>query len=159
MGNAELVRRLGADEVHDYTSGSAVPSGVREFDAVYDMVSSPDPQDYGYEPEARQLLKPGGKYLAINGSQVDFLRSLISDRIGFNLQRRNFGIVEYKQRGSDLVWLAKCCNEGKLKPMVAKELPFTEAGVVEAFGELRSRRLKGKVVLAMDSVLPRVQSR
>merc|ERR1712196_508950 len=50
--NETLVRRLGADEVHDYTSGSSVPKDAKPFDAVYDMVSSPDAQDHSYESDA-----------------------------------------------------------------------------------------------------------
>lgn len=147
--NEAFVRKLGADEVHDYNSASAVPLNAGPFDAVYDMVSSPDAGDHCYEPDARPLLRSAGKYIAINGSPLDFLRSIISGRIGINLQRRDFAIVEYKQRGSDLAVLAGLCEQGKLRPAVARELPFTEAGIAEAFLELRSRRLRGKVVLAV----------
>ena len=90
--------------------------------------------------------------VAINGSLTDFMRSLLSSRIGINLQRNGFSLVEYKQRGSDLAILAEFCEQGKLKPIIGQEYPFTEAGVSDAIKALRSRRLRGKAVLVMADV-------
>merc|ERR1712007_102931 len=92
--NEAFVRELGADEVHDYTSGSAVPTGGAPFDVVYDMVSSFDAWDHQYEPDVRPLLSASGKYVCINGSLMDFGRSLLSSFIGVNLQRRDFNLVD-----------------------------------------------------------------
>merc|ERR1712151_21408 len=101
----------------------------KDFDVVYDMVSSPDPQDHKYEADVRPLLGPAGQYICINGSLLDFARSLISSRIGLNLQRRGFNLVDYKQRGTDLVALSNLVKQGTLRPIVAKEFPFTEDGL------------------------------
>lgn len=157
--NEAFVRELGADEVHDYNSGSPVPTGCPPFDVVYDMVSSTDPQDHQYEADVRPLLAPAGKYVCINGSLLDFVRSVVSNRIGLNLQRRGVNLVEYKQRSLDLQTLGRFAEEGRLRSIVARELPFTEEGIVEAVSAQRSRRLRGKVVLVMDDMSTPAKSR
>merc|ERR1712079_424174 len=118
------------------------------------MVSSPDPQDHKYEPDARPLLRPGGMYVAINGPLLDFVRAILSNRIGVNLHRRHYKLVDYQQRGEDLALLRDFAEQGNLRPVLAHEFRFTETGVAEAIAALRSRRVQGKVVLVMDETSP-----
>jgi len=57
----------------------------KQFDVIYDTVSSFDPSDPNYEPELRPLLKDGGRYVAINGMRADWLRGAIVSYCQYHL--------------------------------------------------------------------------
>lgn len=149
--NAELVRSLGADAVVDYAKGEEGMlkelTGLGPFDFAYDCVTSPDDPDY--EPLSRKVLKPDSPHIAINGGGFDWVRSLLSKAIGFNLQRRNFALVMKRDDSKQLAQIAEWVKEGRLKALVEATSPLTEEAVHAAFDKLKSRRTKGKLVITV----------
>ncbi len=61
--NVELVRRIGADHVIDYTRENFTTGAVR-YDVILDIVSS---QSW---PDCRRMLTDNGKYVAVGGEQT-----------------------------------------------------------------------------------------
>ena len=151
--NAPLARELGCDAVADYAQGAdALRAAVAEhgpYDVVYDTVTSPEDQDYG--PLAREVLKPGGMHVAINGSGGEWTRALLSKATGLRLQRSNYDLLLKKNDGAGVARLAAWAEAKQLRPLVDSVHPFTEEGVGAAFAKLKSRRAKGKIVVAVAS--------
>jgi NADPH:quinone reductase-like Zn-dependent oxidoreductase len=151
--NAQLARDLGCDAVADYAqSPEALRAAVAEhgpYDVCYDTVSSPEDQNYG--PLAREVLKPGGMLVAINGSGGEWTRALLSKATGLNLQRANYDLLLKKNDGAGVARMAAWVEAKKLKPLIDSTHPFTAEGVDAAFARLKSRRAKGKVVVAVAS--------
>jgi NADPH:quinone reductase-like Zn-dependent oxidoreductase len=151
--NAQLARDLGCDAAVDYAqSPEALQKAVAEhgpYDAVYDTVTSPEDPDYG--PLSRSVVKPGGMIVAINGSGGDWTRALLSKATGVNMQRSGFDLLLKQNDGAGVARLAGWVEEKKLRPLIDSTHPFTAEGVDAAFAKLKSRRAKGKVVVAVAS--------
>ena len=156
--NVDFVRQLGADEVVDYRSEEDMKRlQTFKFDVVYDTVTSLAEADPNYEPSLRPLLVEGGKYEAINGYTMDWLRGM-ADRLvdhffgvrGY-LQRRDYDLFLTTADHETLQHVATLFSEGVLKaaPMDST-FPLTAAGMDEAFSRMKSRRAVGKVVIAVD---------
>jgi len=145
--NVDLVKKLGAAEVVDYTRGIMHPKkfhGARAFDLVYDTVSSPEDMDY--EPIANPWAKAGTTYVAINGAGADWVRTLASSAFGMELQRENYDLIVPEINTKLLSELARLADEGKLTPLVDRVTDGLEDKTLrDAVERLRSRRSKGKV--------------
>ncbi|EKX46524.1 hypothetical protein GUITHDRAFT_70601 [Guillardia theta CCMP2712] len=159
--NADLVKSLGADFVHNYdTSQGPVPklqSEDEKFDCIYDTVSSPEPHDTDYEPLARPLLREKPKrpmYVGINGAIVDWIRALASKVLPFNIERTAYKLHMLNHSAEDLAVLADMCVQGKLRSVRGRLLKLgSEESVKSAFDTLKSRRTTGKLVFgASDEV-------
>jgi len=154
--NAEFVKALGADWVHCYdgADGQLPLSRKGEFDCIFDTVTSPD--DFNYEPTARVLLKAKRMYVAINGMVADWIRLLLGQALclGNGLQRSGYRLFTCQQKSSDLSALADLCTSAKLPltlddfSLTEKPLFTTQTHIDAAFTRLKSRRTKGKIVLA-----------
>ncbi len=159
--NADFVRSLGADQVITYdaddfmASFAAVVRACGPFDLVFDSVSSHDPRDarFAYERRIRRarprLLREDGMYIFIGGRVDDWVRAHARRFLGVNLfaKGRELFWVRFPNSASDLAALARFCAAGQLKVTLAHTLPFTEAGVREAFRLQMSRRIVGKIAI------------
>ena len=153
--NVELVKGLGADVVVDYTQQTqmnALIQGGRQFDIIYDTVSSFAPEDPDYEPTMRPLLKTGGKYVAINGYPLDWTRA-IWEKILFNpffnvsIQRKDYDLFLLTPTSQKLHVLATMIDSGQVaKTVVDTVYPLTEETLNEAFALIKSRRVVGKII-------------
>jgi NADPH:quinone reductase-like Zn-dependent oxidoreductase len=134
--NADLVRRLGAHQVLDYTHEDIrhLPEPVHVF---FDVFGN------GVFPEIRSRLTPRGRFI----STVPGLPIL---KWGF-LSRLAPGprahLVIVKSRAADLQILSGWIVEGRLHPVVDREYPLVEAAQAHAYVE--TRRARGKVVLTV----------
>ncbi|KAF4653779.1 hypothetical protein FOL47_010291 [Perkinsus chesapeaki] len=151
--NSEFVKSLGADEVLDYTKPDfAFPNKqcpTDSIDVVFDTVSSPE--DMNYEPLVRKSLKKDGVYIATNSpSRLDLARSILSNFLPVNLQRSGYYMVMADCRTHDLETLGGMVTNGELKVPIQEVLPFTEEGCKKAFELVKSRRVKGKIVVDME---------
>eukprot|EP00462_Mataza_sp_D1_P026632 CAMPEP_0175131498 /NCGR_PEP_ID=MMETSP0087-20121206/6574_1 /TAXON_ID=136419 /ORGANISM="Unknown Unknown, Strain D1" /LENGTH=296 /DNA_ID=CAMNT_0016413791 /DNA_START=121 /DNA_END=1011 /DNA_ORIENTATION=+ len=143
--NVGFVKELGADTVIDYTQQDF--SEVIEphsLDMVYDTVTSGDACDPDYEPQGRTVLKPGAMYCAINANASDWIRKFT---IG---ARKHYDLLLTTHSGEDLAVLAKWCQEGQLKPVIAQQVAFTWDNVKLLFEAQKSRRSVGKLVFNMQ---------
>eukprot|EP00300_Choanocystis_sp_HF-7_P021781 c20881_g1_i1.p1 GENE.c20881_g1_i1~~c20881_g1_i1.p1 ORF type:complete len:341 (-),score=88.38 c20881_g1_i1:797-1792(-) len=147
--NAEFVTSVGADVVHRYDAdGSLLPAVPEDeadrFDVVYDTVTSPE--DHNYEPEAQRLLKRGGQYVAINGGATKWI-GIAFKKIGLNFTGSNYHLFMADTNKADLTQLGEWLGAGKLNIEIAREFPFTEEAVREAFDNLKARRTRGKLII------------
>jgi NADPH:quinone reductase-like Zn-dependent oxidoreductase len=153
--NVALVESLGADAVIDYKDERAmqvVKAGGAQFDVIYDTVSSFAPEDPYYESEMQPLLKPGGKYVAINGSPMDWTRGILEQFVfkpllGMSIQRPDFDLFLVRPSTANLDRLTKLIDN-KIVPatVIDKTFPLDEKSIDAAFRRMKSRRTVGKIV-------------
>ncbi len=151
--NAELVRALGADEIIDYTT--------QDFSTVlrgYDMMLHS--QGAGTLDRGLSILKPGGLLVSINGTpDLEFARDhgrnavfrlairLISSRLRRKVRRMGlrYRFLFMRADGAQLTELARLFEQGALRPVTDRVVPFDQAAA--AMDYLASGRARGKVVV------------
>ena len=147
--SAAAVLSLGADACVDYNSDivTELLAGER-FDLIYDTVSSAEKGDdlrgVRYIDALRPCLKPGGKYVSINGTASEWIRALLCSCC---LPR---GVVLFFQSSSaeDLRYISSLVADQKLHATVdTVHSSFTEENCESAYARLKSRRAKGKLVI------------
>lgn len=150
----ELVRRLGADTVIDYTQESFADV-LHDYDAVLDLVGGKTLR------EAFRILKPGAGVVSIaglpepitatkdlgRGPGLAFLFRLIS--LGLRLAARRHGVA-YRYLfmhpdGQRLAKLAVLVAEGRLEVVIDRTFGFER--IADAFAYLEQGRAKGKVIV------------
>jgi NADPH:quinone reductase-like Zn-dependent oxidoreductase len=138
----DLVRSLGADEVHDYTAG-ALPEPEHRYDVILDIG--------GHRPlrTLRRLLAPRGR-LVIVGSETGGRwlggtdRQLRAMAISLFLRQR-LGTFMASENAADLAVLTGLVEAGQLAPAVDRTFPLSE--VAAAVTYLQQGRVRGKVVV------------
>ena len=145
--NSDYVKQLGANGVADYTVrdfdiARAFP--VHSMDLIVDTVSgTPESSDY-YHSGGKLLLKPHGRYVALNSlSTLDWARKLI------HWQRANYDLFITQQGKSDidLQAVARLIQQRKYRLNIAQEVPLIETPIRRALHELRLRHIRGKVMI------------
>lgn len=152
-----LVERLGADVVVDYTT-QRIEDHVRDVDGVFDLV--------GGETLATsfKVVKRGGKVVSVAGMpEPETARRDLERGAGLaalfwiaslplRAMARKHGVT-YRYlfmhpSGSELVELARMVEDGTLRPVIDRVVPF--ADIRDAIAYLESGRAKGKVVVRME---------
>jgi NADPH:quinone reductase-like Zn-dependent oxidoreductase len=151
-----LVRRLGADQVVDYTAGR-FEDAVGPVDGAFDLI--------GGDTLSRlfSVVKRGGKVVSIAGvpepatARIDLQRGpmlaalfwLVSAGVRRRARRRgvSYRLVFMRPDGSDLAELAELVDRRKLEVVVDRVVPFSS--IADAFTYLETGRAKGKVVVRM----------
>ena len=110
--NVNLVKSIGADDVIDYTRGDFTKT-VTRFDIIFDAVGKTS------KSACKNLLKPNGKYVSVNGSA------------GKNT--------------NDLLTLKEIIESGKLKTMIDRR--YTLEQIREAHAYVQKFHKKGNVVI------------
>ena len=141
--NLDLVRRLGADHVIDYTSEGITDSG-RLFDVVIDIA--------GNRPlsELRRTLEKKGTLVIVGGSgsrtTMGFGRTVRASLLSPFVSQRLRGLIS-KPNAADLETLVGYVASGALSPSVDATYPLGEAAAaIDLVGEGRSR---GKTVVTV----------
>ncbi len=132
--NAELVGRLGADNVIDYTSEDFTHNGQR-YDVIMDT--------HGNAPYSRVKgsLKPNGRFLMIVGDLWQMLAA-VPQKATIN-SSANDSATTMADRYQTLMSLA---DDEVLKPVIDSVVPFAE--IVEAHRRVDSGHKVGSVVVA-----------
>ena len=137
--NVELVRSLGADWVLDYTREDFTTRG-EIHDVILDAVAK---SSFG---KCRKVLAPAGTYITTLPSVDVLLRGMVlQPLLRLVGQRQRARMLFAKARSRDLEFLAKLADEGKLKPVIDRVYPLTEARAAHDYSE--SERARGKIVL------------
>ena len=132
--NAELMRRLGADRVIDYTQTSDL-RGPQPYDLVLDLI---------VQAPLRRLLD----LLANDGIYVCSLPSASRIAAAFLLplvSRRRVRIAGVKPRGADLDELSRLAEAGKLRPVIDRRFALAELATAHATSQ--QGRTVGKIVV------------
>jgi NADPH:quinone reductase-like Zn-dependent oxidoreductase len=136
--NLELVRRLGAGRVIDYTAEDFTRD-TQTYDVVLDAVGK---SSFG---RCRRLLRPGGSYLSTDLgplSQNPFL-ALVTPafrgrRVKFPIPRQNPETIRY---------LRGLLESGAFRPLVDRRYPLDE--IVDAYRYVETGRKLGNVVISV----------
>jgi len=100
----------------DYRDPDALQQWVDEhrgsFDVVYDTVSSPDPVDPNYVPQFTPVLRPNGRYVAINGSPVSWVTKFAAMATRANLQGDRYDLFIPVPTGADFATIAQWIDDG-----------------------------------------------
>jgi NADPH:quinone reductase-like Zn-dependent oxidoreductase len=141
---AELVRAIGADEVIDYTLEDFT-EGTRRFDLILDTA--------GRRPlsHLRRALAPQGTLVIVGGEGGDrwlggFQRQIFAPVRALFTEQKLMGLIS-KERQQDLLTLKGLIEAGKLKPVIDRTFPLSEAR--EAIRYLEQGHARGKVVLTV----------
>ena len=145
---AALARAAGADEVieGDTPDLKAALRDLGGVDVVYDTVGGP-----GFEAALRAT-RPGGRMLAIGFAGGEVPKVPLNQLLVRNVSVIGFwwgGYLSFapEELTGSLATLLQWYAEGKLRPHVSQVLPFER--LPEGLEAIRSRRARGKIVLAM----------
>ncbi|KAK8071218.1 zinc-binding dehydrogenase [Apiospora hydei] len=152
-GNADLCRRLGADEVIDYASQNVtevLKAKGQVFKVVVDNVGSSPADLY---KQAGAFLVPGGQFVQV-GASASFggAKSLVERMLmpGFlGGGKSKFSLMMAKNDHDALAQIGTWMQEGKVKPVIDEVFPYEDA--TKAFQKLKTGRAKGKVVIKHTS--------
>ena len=145
----EMLRRLGADEVVDFTRQDFTRQGFR-YDLIFDI-----PGNYPFSA-CRRALEPDGRYVWIGhegfGASGRKVLGLIPRALGL-LARARF-VRQLQGPGTAMptkpeamALLRELLEAGKITPVVDRAYPLAE--VREAFRHMTQDETQGKVVLTM----------
>ncbi|ETN37665.1 uncharacterized protein HMPREF1541_07288 [Cyphellophora europaea CBS 101466] len=163
--NAELVKRMGADEVVDYTQHASLPHylastySTKPFDAIIDTVGTSQALYYG----SPKYLAQGKPFLAIGTPMGDGLTWTnlfrnISMQASNNLwpvflggTPRTWTFISSEQAGVD-IWktLQTAVAEGRHKVKIDSVFAMDDAK--KAYERMFSRRAQGKVVVKVQDL-------
>jgi NADPH:quinone reductase-like Zn-dependent oxidoreductase len=154
-GNVELVRRLGADEVVDYTQ-QEFEHVLRGYDAVLGTIKGDAIE------KSVGILKPGGRIVSLIGPLdaafartrglnvfLTFVFRLMSRKI-MQLAAKHgvtYSFLFVRPDGDQLAAIGELIQSGHITPVIDKVFPFAQAK--EALEYLAQGRAKGKVVVSM----------
>ncbi len=152
-----LVKRLGADEVIDYTRERSEDK-LSGYDCAFDLL--------GGDTLVRlwSVLKPGGRVVSIagmpepvtarkdlgrgSGLAALFWLASLTTRLRAARHGGSYRYLFMHPSGADLAYLASLIDARQLEVVIDRVFPFTEAK--EAMAYLETGRAKGKVVLALS---------
>jgi NADPH:quinone reductase-like Zn-dependent oxidoreductase len=142
---AELVRAICAEEVIDYTREDFT-DGAHQFDLILDTA--------GRRPlsHLRRALTPQGTLVIVGGEGGDrwlggFQRQIFAPLRSLLTEQKLLGLMS-KERQQDLLTLKDLIEAGKLKPVIDRTFPLSEAP--QAIGYLEQGHARGKVVLTVS---------
>ena len=140
VGNAALVRDLGADAVVDYKAEDFTAQ-VRGQALVFDAV--------GRTPfkAARRTLAPGGRYITTIPSARVLLAATATRiaRIATFGRRTSAHLVLVRARGEELAAIAELMAQGRVRSHIDSRFPLAEARAAQE--RSRSWRARGKIIL------------
>jgi len=138
----EIVRGLGADHVIDYRTQDFA-DGTQQYDLVLDIG--------GNTPllRLRRAMKPNARLIFVGGEQggdftAGFERQLFAFLLAPFLKQR-FVMMVSREHFSLLERVAAFCEQGKLKPVIDREIGLDE--VPRALTDLEAGKVCGKVVV------------
>lgn len=140
-GSVDTVRSLGADRVLDYSEVDLKDLDER-FDAVFGV--------NGYHPLAtyKRLLRPGGVYVMVGGSNRQIFEALLLGKLAFLFSGRRMKVhtVDASKRAADLRELAGLVAGG-LRAVIDRRYPLEQTA--DALRYLEAGHVRGKVVITV----------
>src|SRR5256714_3962084 len=147
--NVDMVRKLGANQVIDYTKEDFTKSGQR-YDVVLDNVANHSLL------ESRRVLNPGGRYVLIGGGGVNEnrwvgalprpLKALVLSRF----VTQDMGMLLADISPQDLNTLRDLMQSDKVTPVIDRTYSFNQ--VPEALAYLEEGHARGKVVISLEHI-------
>lgn len=132
----DLLRRMGADHVIDYTRENFADAG-RTYDVVFDMVAQTS------FAACMKVLAEDGIYLCGNPRLSIMLRSLWTTRF----TRRTASFAFAKESRAELEALRDMIDDGRIRPILDRVYPMEQAA--EAHRRVETEQRLGAVVIAI----------
>jgi len=144
MRNDELVRRLGAAHVVDYTTEDFT-DGRTKYDVIFDNISSlPLARLRGaLTPKGTLVLNGGGSPGQVFGPVAGIVRAVVAS--AFVSQRLR--PLPARQTRGELLAVTGLIEDGKLMPVVGRTYPL--AGTAEGLRYVEQGHARGKVVVTV----------
>lgn len=139
----ELVRKLGADHVIDYTNEDFTKNG-KCYDRIFGV------NGYHSLKEYKRSLNPGGIYVCSGGTGAQIFQSIAFGplfSITGNKKLVNMGAA--KSNKNDLTFLKTLLEKETIKPYIDKKFPLSK--VADAFKYFEGVHKKGKIVISVGN--------
>ncbi len=145
--NLDMVRSIGADHVIDYTREDFTQNGQR-----YDLILA----TAGYRSifDYKRALSPKGIYVATGGSMTGpkamaqiFQPILLGPWISMTGSKKLCSL-SLRINQKDLVFMKELIEAGKVKPVIDRRYPLSEA--IEALKYYREGHAQGKIVITVE---------
>lgn len=144
--NTDLVGRLGAEAVLDYTTTDFARAGTA-YDVVFDVAGKSS------FVRSRRILSRGGVYLTTAPSPAILLQTAWTARFGTRRAMVAFtGLRDAAAKRADLSYLASLADVGALVPVVDSCYPL--ADIAEAYRHVDRGHKRGNVIVTMTSESP-----
>jgi NADPH:quinone reductase-like Zn-dependent oxidoreductase len=141
-GKLDFMRSLGADHVIDYTREDFTKSG-KQYDLILDLIAHRSIFSY------QRALRPNGSYFMVGGSVATMFQLLVLGPWIRRIKGKNLCLLAVQRNRKSLVTITELCEAGNIVPCIDKRYPLSE--VPEALRYLGEGRVKGKVVIALES--------
>ncbi len=137
----EMLRKIGADHVIDYTKEDFTKSG-RQYDVILDVAAHHPIFAY------KRALSPNGIFILIGGSRAVIFKTVFLGPFITMNSNKKMGINPWHaNKKEDLEFLGKLHKAGKVKPIIDKRYPLSK--VPEAYQYLEEGHAKGKLVITL----------
>lgn len=141
--NLELVARLGADDVIDYTT-TEVTRGIARFDLVLELAGNRRRRDLA------RILTPTGALIACGAPRGQWLGPVLGPAglaIASRFSRRTYASFLAKRDTDDLQRLADWLGEGALRVVIDEVYPFDR--IADAVEHQLGEHARGKVIVTI----------
>ncbi len=143
--NLDLVRKIGADHVVDYTQEDFTKNEQQRYDLIFDAVGNRSVSDY------KRALKPGGTCAVAGFSSMSrmFEHSALGPLRSKTGNKKVGGMGMAKINQNDLVFLKQLVETQKVRPVIDRHFPLSETA--DAIRYLEAGHAQGKVVITVES--------
>ncbi len=139
--NVDITTSLGADEVIDYTKEDFTRRPER-YDAVLDIAATRSLSDL------RRVLVPNGMFVQVGASKggwIGVFARIINVMVRARVLRQRVKFYVAQTNPDDLLYLRDLIESGKLRPVIDRTYPFSEAR--EAVRYVGTGQARAKVVI------------
>jgi len=140
--NLEQARSIGADHVIDYTKEDFTKNG-QQYDLVFAANGYHSLSDY------KRALTPKGIYVMAGGTMAQIFQSMLMGSMMSETGGRKMGGVSAKQSQNDLVYIKELFEAGRVKSVIDRRYPLSEAA--EALRYLGEGHARGKIVITLEN--------
>jgi NADPH:quinone reductase-like Zn-dependent oxidoreductase len=138
-GKLDLLRKLGADHVVDYTREDVTTTG-RRYDTILDIADTRSVLRY------RRCLQPGGRYVLIARRLSGFFAAAVLGGLITLVSSRRMGVFAWRpNERAGLDTLSGLLEQGLVSPLIDRRFPLAE--VADAYRYLQAGHAQGKVVI------------
>jgi len=143
--NLDMVRKIGADHVVDYTQEDFTKNEQQRYDLIYDAVGNRSVSDY------KRALKPGGTCAVAGFSSMPRLfEHAVVGPLRSKTGNKKVGLMGMaKLNQKDLDFLKELVEAGKIVPVIDRRYPLSETA--DAIRYLEEGHAQGKVVITVES--------
>jgi len=142
--NLDMVRKIGADHVVDYTKDD-VTQGEQHYDLIVDTVETHSLADY------KRVMNPKAIYVMVGGSNDKWMVGLIGTlayaKILSSSAGQQFSMMLAELNPDDLKIIGDLMQTGKVTPVIDRTYSLNE--VPEALRYLEQGHARGKVVISV----------